>query len=215
MCIIVYLCISMYVYVYLCVSMYIYVYLCIYMYIYVYVCISMYIYVCLCISTSIHPCMHSFIRSPICLSTCLRKSNRWWVSTSFPAWSNQSEVVVAHRFNHLIKAASVAALSGGNIPPWYIKCSTWCTHGAHLASSCFTQIQCEHNLCTTFAWEELFLCRNLAVTSHPNLLDRGFRLFSYRFLRGLLWPRHTSGSDKTIEKLDREPWQLGVRIVNS
>jgi hypothetical protein len=35
MCIIVYLCISMYVYVYLCVSMYIYVYLCISMYIYV------------------------------------------------------------------------------------------------------------------------------------------------------------------------------------
>jgi hypothetical protein len=189
------------------------------MWFYVCLCISMYIYVCLCISTSIHPCMHacmhSFIRSPICLSTCLRKSNRWWVSTSFPAWSNQSEVVVAHRFNHLIKAANVAALSGGNIPPWYIKCSTWCTHGAHLASSCSTQIQCEHNLCTTFAWEELFLCRNLAVTSHPNLLDRGFRLFSYRFLRGLLWPRHTSGSDKTIEKLDREPWQLGVRIVNS
>lgn len=72
----------------------------------------------------------------------------WWLPYKVLSWAEDQQVadqvllipvVVAHRFNHLIKAASVAALSG------------------------------------------------------------------------LLWPRHTSGSDKTIEKLDRAP-TMSIRL---
>ena len=194
---------------------------------YTYVCISMCIYVTvyLCMSTSIHPsmhaCIHSFLRPSAYLPAYATATGDEFPPVFLRGLTNpRSSLHIASTISSRPPAwllCQVGTLEHSTMIHQMFNMSTWCTHGAHLASSCSTQIQCEHNLCTTFAWEELFLCRNLAVTSHPNrnLLDRGFRLFSYRCLRGLLWPGHTSGSDKTIEKLDREPWQLGVRIVNS
>ena len=152
MCIIVYLCISMYVYVYLCVSMYIYVYLCIYiyMYIYVYVCISMYIYVCLCISTSIHPCMHACIHSFVRPSAYLPAYAR--------ATGDEFPPVFLRGLTNPRSSLHIASTISSRPPAWLLcQVGTFhhdtsnVQHGAHMVHTLLHHVPHKYNVSTTFA----------------------------------------------------------------
>ena len=148
MCIIVYLCISMYVYVYLCVSMYIYVYLCIYicisMYMYVYLCISMYVYVYL--HPSIHACIHSFVRPSAYLPAYARATG-----DEFPP-------VFLRGLTNPRSSLHIASTISSRPPAWLLcQVGTFhhdtsnVQHGAHMVHTLLHHVSHKYNVSTTFA----------------------------------------------------------------